>query len=266
MKFDLSEIKLSRKDIKRGLKFPIEMNEKLAEDIGIMIGDGCISVYKSNNFTNNFVSVDGNSLTDKEYLLEYVSNLKSELYNLNFKSLFKKNRNEMRISITSQGLVQFYSEIIGLPVGKKINIGIPQSVWQDKKFIKSCLRGIIDTDGSFQVRTGNYPLIKLGVSSKKLIEDCQKAFRLLGIETSIKTDCTHIHTVTKRPYITNYLYLSGREKFIKYMELIGFSNPTGISKYYLWKKDAFLPRSYIRKNSEPREIRTPGLLIKSQSL
>ena len=31
MKFDLSKIKLSRKDVLRGLRFPSEMNEKLAE-------------------------------------------------------------------------------------------------------------------------------------------------------------------------------------------------------------------------------------------
>ena len=58
MKFDLSEIKLSRKDVLRGLRFPSEMSEQLAEDIGIMIGDGCISTYKSNNLTNNFNPVD----------------------------------------------------------------------------------------------------------------------------------------------------------------------------------------------------------------
>lgn len=254
MKFDLSEIKLSRKDIKRGLKFPLEMNEKLAEDIGIMIGDGCISVYKSKNFTNNFVSVDGNSLTDKKYLLEYVSNLKSELYNLNFKSLFKKNRNEMRININSQGLVQFYSKVIGLQIGKKINIGIPPLIWESESSIRACLRGIIDTDGSFQIRIGNYPQIKIGTASKKLVEDCKKAFDLLGIETNIKTDCTQIHCVTKRPYITNYLYLSGREKFTKYIKLIGFSNSNNFLKYSMWKKSKFHPRHYIRKNNGPKGI------------
>src|SRR3989344_6780189 len=112
MKFDLSEIKLSRKDIKRGLKFPSEMNEELAEDIGIMIGDGCISVYKSNNFTNNFVSVDGHSITDKEYLLDYVANLKYNLYNLNFIPDLRRNRNEVRIRLHSQGLVEFYTKVV----------------------------------------------------------------------------------------------------------------------------------------------------------
>ena len=124
MKFNLSEIKLSKKDIKKGLTFPSEMNEKLAEDIGIMIGDGGIGVYKYNNFTNSIVSVDGNSIIDKEYLLEYVNNLKFRLYNLSFKPYFKKNRNEMRIRMYSQGLVHFYTKVIGLPLGKKTNIGI----------------------------------------------------------------------------------------------------------------------------------------------
>ncbi len=254
MKFDLSEIKLSRKDVKRGLRFPEEMNEKLAEDIGIMIGDGCILAQKFNNLTHNFISVDGNSLTDKEYLMEYVSNLKSNLYNLNFKAQFKKNRNEMRIRTYSQGLVQFYDKIIGLPVGKKINIGIPPIIWESKSYIMACLRGIIDTDGSFQLRIRNYPQLKIGTASKKLIEDCKKSFGLLGIETDIKTDCTQIHSVTKRPFVTNYLYLSGRDKFKKYMGLIGFSNPNNILKYNLWKNNSFLPRHYFRKNNGPKGI------------
>ncbi len=265
MKFDLSEIKLSRKDVKRGLKFPLEMSEQLAEDIGIMIGDGCIMDHKYNNLHHHFISVDGNSLTDREYLLDFVRNLKFDLYNLNFGSDSKKNRNEMRIRIYSQGLVEFYTKIIGLPSGKKTNIGIPKCIWENKDFIRACLRGVIDTDGSFQLRMRNYPQIKIGVSSKKLIEDCKKAFDIFGIETNIKTDCVHIHNVTNRPYISNYLYLSGREKFKKYIELIGFSNSNNIHRYDLWKKSEFSPRHYNRKNG-PNEIRTRDLLIKSQSL
>lgn len=257
MKFNLSEIKLSRKDLKKGLTLPTEMNEKLAEDIGIMIGDGGIGIYKYKNLTNSIVSIDGNSITDKEYLLNYVKNLKFRLYNLNFKPYFKKNRNEMRIRTYSKGLVEFYTKVIGLPLGKKTNVGIPPCVWNDNKFIKACLRGIIDTDGNFQLRINNYPQIKLGVSSKKLIEDCKRAFALLGIKTSIKTDCTHIHCITKRPYVTNYLYLSGREKFSKYIKLIGFSNPNNLLKYNLWKNSSFRPRPYIiRKNNGPSEIST----------
>src|SRR3989344_4250809 len=209
VKFDLSEIKLSRKDVKRGLKFPSGMNEKLAEDIGIMMGDGSIGIYKNKNLTNYAISVDGSSVTDKDYLFDYVMKLKYHIYNLNFMPDIRKNRNEIRIRLHSQGLVEFYTKIVGLPLGKKTEIGIPSCIWEDKNFISACLRGIIDTDGSFQLKASNYPVIKLAVSSKKLIEDCQRGFKMLGINTSIKTNCVHIHTVTKRPYVTNYLYLSG---------------------------------------------------------
>ena len=64
---------------------------------------------------------------------------------------------------------------------------------------------------------------------------------------STKTNCTRIHSVTKRPYITNYLYLSGRKKFKKYMENIGFSNQNNLQRYYVWKSTDFCPRPYNRK-------------------
>ena len=254
MEFNLSQIKLSRKDVKRGLKFPTEMNEQLAEDVGIMIGDGCIFSKKYNNFNNQFISVDGNSITDCEYLLNYVTDLKYNLFNVKFVPFFKKNKNEVRIRIYSQGLVEFYTKIIGLPLGKKLNIGIPSHIWENKRFISACLRGIVDTDGTFQLRIGNYPQIKICSSSKNLINYCQKAFGLIGIETTIKTDCIRIHSITKRPFVTNYLYLSGREKFKKYMDIIGFSNPNNILKYDLWKNSPLLSRGYIRKNSGPKGI------------
>ena len=141
----------------------------------------------------------------------------------------------MRIRIYSQGLVEFYSKIIGLPLGKKNEIKIPSCIWADKRFIRACLRGIIDTDGSFQLRIRNYPQIKLACASKRLIKDCKKAFKLVGIETSIKTDCVRIHNVTKRKFITNYLYLSGRKKISKYIKLVGFSNQNNILRLQKYK-------------------------------
>ena len=43
MEFDLSEIKLSCYDIKRGLDLPNKPSEELAEFIGILAGDGYIN-------------------------------------------------------------------------------------------------------------------------------------------------------------------------------------------------------------------------------
>ncbi len=244
MKFDLSRLNFSRKDLLRGLTLPSEMNEALAEDIGIMVGDGCLHQTIRKTSTSNEIQCYGNATSDRTYYEIYVKNLKKELYNLNFSFLIKK-KNTCALIRDSKGLFEFYTTIIGLPRGRKDNIGLPIVIWSDTKFIRACLRGLIDSDGSFQIKMRNYPVVKLNFASKKLIQDCQKAFNLLGLKVSIKTDCAMIHSITKRPYITNYLYLSGHEKIEQYTQLIGFSNPKNILKLQEYKTGSlgFEPRT-----------------------
>ena len=232
MKLDLSKIKFSRFDVKRGLKLPAELNEKLAEDIGIMIGDGHIGKkIRPRKAVDYNIVYSGNAISDKRYALDYVRRLKWELYGLDFPVSFKgKNRTEIRLKINSKALVEFYTKIIGLPINKKKNICIPSLIWKNKNFVKACLRGIVDTDFSFCIKRNNYPVIKLGTASKKLVKDCKKAFKLIGLETNIQTDVKVIHSRTKRKHVTNYIYLNGREKFKKYIKEIGFNNPKNLMK------------------------------------
>ena len=60
MEFDLSNVKLSYNDIRRGLILPKEPSKELAEFIGILAGDG----YVSFNTNRNVVSVSGDSNLD----------------------------------------------------------------------------------------------------------------------------------------------------------------------------------------------------------
>jgi len=233
MKFDLSKIKLSRFDIKRSLKLPTDLNEDLAEDIGIMVGDGHIGKFKrpSNKTVDYVIVCSGNAFSDRDYVINHVKKLKLKLFSLDFPVFFAgKNSTEIRLKINSKGLLEFYTKIIGLPLNKKENIGIPRIIWKNLNFIKACLRGIVDTDFSFDIKKNNYPVLKLKTASKKLTKDCKKAFRLMGLESSIKTDCIEIHSKTKRAYKTNYLYLSGKDKIIKYINDIGFNNPRNLVK------------------------------------
>src|SRR3989338_9659294 len=90
MKFDLSRINFSRKDIIRGLRLPSEMDEKLAEDIGIMVGDGCLHQTLRNNTLSSQIQCYGNAITDYHYYSLYVKDLKKHLYNLEFTFLLQK--------------------------------------------------------------------------------------------------------------------------------------------------------------------------------
>ena len=231
MKFKLSHLKFSRFDLKRNLKLPRYLNKSLAEDIGIMIGDGHISkMIRPGKAIDYQIGCYGDSKRDGSFYGEYVKNLKKNLFNLDFR-FSQKQKNTCELRINSKGLLEFYTKIIKLPLGKKGNVKIPLKVMKSKKSIKSAfIRGLFDSDGSFQIKRNNYPVIKLKTYSENLVNDCNKLLKSLGIISSIKTKVAEIHSITKKEYITNYLYISGREKVRRYINLIGFSNPKNISK------------------------------------
>ncbi len=226
MKLDISNIKFSTFDLKRGLKLPNSMNNQLAEDIGIMIGDGHIGYNKYAAGVDYILSVSGNASSDKDYILNYIKDLKLKLYGLEFRDFLKGNRKtEIQLKICSRGLLEFYTKTIGLPLGKKINIGIPDCIWSKKEYLASCLRGIIDTDFAlcFKKRE-KYPVLQLKTCSQKLVIDCKKAFQRFDIKSNIYCNIKETHSVTKREFTTNYLFVNGRVNLRRYLYEIGFSN------------------------------------------
>jgi len=167
MNLDLSKINFSRFDLKRGLKLPKELSEKLAEDIGIMVGDGSIGkIVRPKRAVDYQIMCYGNAITDNLFYGTYVKNLKKDLFNLNFQ-FSDRPKNTCELRINSKGLLEFYTKIIGLPLGKKGNLGIPPLIMNSKDNIKSAfIRGLADSDFSFTFRRRNkkimyYPLIKL---------------------------------------------------------------------------------------------------------
>ena len=255
MKLDSSKIKLSRFDIKRGLKFPSKLNEKLAEDMGIMVGDGHINYYRYGKSTDFMICVSNNAITDKNYALNYVKKLKLELYGLNFPAYYKgKNKTEIQLKINSKGLVEFYTKVINLPLGRKDTIGIPSLIMNSNNKIKCAfIRGLADTDFTFTFRKKHkpvmyYPFIKIDTSSKNLIIGIKKILDSLDFKTTVSYDLKRIHPLTKNTFITQELSLNGKRNLKKWMEIIGTSNPKNILKYNLWKKQGFCPRDEeIRK-------------------
>ena len=135
---------------------------KLAELIGVIIGDGSISRFQTR------VTLDKKN--DKEYS-SYVKYLFETLFSLK-PSVYVSNKNSVvEISVSSKALVDYLMKI-GLPKGNKITqeIDIPEWIRQDPSFSKSCLRGIFDTDGCVyldrhRMRGKNYFSINLAITS-----------------------------------------------------------------------------------------------------
>lgn len=113
---------------------------QLAEFVGIMLGDG--------GMTRNQITISLNRETDSDYML-YVKNLVKNLFEVEPSLRKDKDSLATDIVVSRVELVDF-CESIGLKVGNKIKqqVDIPRWIKDDKKFLKVCVRGLVDTDGS----------------------------------------------------------------------------------------------------------------------
>lgn len=154
---------------------------KLAEFIGIMLGDGGVAPYHIHITLSN---------KEKEYS-KYVSNLVTELFGVVPKLRKLKYANAVNIVIQRKQLVDFCQKV-GLVKGNKIKqkIDIPEWIKKNKKFAKACLMGLIDTDGcfftnSYFVNEKKYSYFKIAFTngSLPLIKSVGEILNNFGIST-----------------------------------------------------------------------------------
>ena len=187
MKLDLSKIKFSNNDIRKNVKIPDTLTPKLAEFIGIMVGDGDVGVYKNcpggRTFSNYELRISGN-LKDFDYYAVYINNLANDLLNVRFYVLKPKNENSVFLYKNSKALYHFFADCLGIPQIKEI-IEIPQQVLNSTLEIKSSfLRGLADSDFTFMIqnRSGKiYPRVKGCSKSGILIEQVSSILKDLEI-------------------------------------------------------------------------------------
>lgn len=204
-----------------GLK-PVSLpkhNIELAELIGICLGDGYTSHYQ--------VGVALNSDVDKEYI-PYVFNLCKKLFpNVTISQIYKMEEKVVDIRISSRVVADFMRSNGIIPNAKII----PNWIKTNHRYIKACIRGLFDTEGSISFK--KY-LSKKGVSVYK-----QLNFRNYNTDI-MRFVMDYLVSIGLKPTTTlkSSLYLSNNNSIDIYRNSIGFSNPK-LSK-----------RSYIRTNEE----------------
>jgi len=193
-------------------------SKELAELVGIILGDGNIWCKNGGYY---YTRIGGDLVKDREYLINYVKPL--------FEKLFKKQmhileqKKELSLSIGNKDIVHTLKHF-GLKEGSKIknNVKIPPWIFYSKEYIESCIRGLIDTDGSVCSITGrNYPYIWFSCNVPNLRNSFDRAMKMLGIKTSrwnIRKDRT--------PDI----YIGSKEMINKYIKTISFKNSRHLTK------------------------------------
>lgn len=202
-------------------------DQRLAEFVGIMIGDG--------GMTSGQVTITLNSVDDAEYCL-YVVSLLEDLFHVKPSIYKKKGANANTIVISRKELVA-YCESLGLKIGNKIKQGVDIPAWikQDSTLLKSCVRGLIDTDGSvfthhYRVKKNTYCYKKLSFSNhaQDVLMSVLEYLKSLGFSAKMTYDAGGVGREVR---------LNSYKDTQNYFRLVGTSNPKHSKKILELTKD-----------------------------
>lgn len=208
---NLGGINYTPHDIKKGIIFPDKVTPELAEEIGVHLGDGCLSKNR------NYFSVKTNK--KEEDYMQYLFKLYKKIYNLDLKLM--RLPSVVGFEVYSKALCEFKNKVLGLPYGEKIHkIEIPKVILdtKNKEIYRALIKGLFDTDGCACIVKKNnksYPVISISIKSEKLIKQVSEMLIKLGYIPS---------------YNKQYLALNGLVMLKKWVKEINSNNLKNIEK------------------------------------
>lgn len=217
------------------IKYP-RMSESLAELIGICFGDGCLVVNEKKH--DYYLAITGHLIDDMLYLRKHVAGLIKNLFGIEPVFYEAKNSNSQNLVLRSKNLVKFLHDI-GMPIGKKYRLTIPESIKNDNNLMFAFIRGFFDTDGTLTFQRNvkrycTYPRISISSKEKGIIFEIKEF--LIDEGFKIGKIFNYYDNYYKRGYHIYKLFIHGRKNLKKWMSEIGFSNPKHKTKYQIWKK------------------------------
>lgn len=188
---------------------------RLAELIGILMGDGHVGLYQ--------VSVVTNSETDFQHAL-FIKKLFEDLFKVQVHINNRSDTKACEIIVSSKAVCHFFVGQ-GIPQGNKITLGVRVPSWIQKKdlYRKSFVRGLFDTDGCVYLdthRIGKKVYKNLGMAfanqSLPLLSFFKETLESLGLHPTQKTKFR--------------VFLRRKEDIRRYFDLIGSSNEKHLKK------------------------------------
>ncbi len=200
-----------------------EDSAELAEFYGIMLGDGNLTKIKSYKIGTYQIRVVGDSRYDNSYLTNYVAPLIRKLFSVEVKFYKYKNQNALSLNVYGRQLVDFLI-FKGFKPGDKIRsqVSIPNWIKINTSFLKACLRGLYDTDGSaYKLTNQNSYQICFTNYNSTLLNDVRNSLLSFGIGVS---------KISKGRDIT----ITRKSELLKFLNEVGFSNFKHLDKVKKW--------------------------------
>ncbi len=236
----------------------LEENERLAELIGIILGDGNLF----DNGRHYVLGISLNYVRDAEYV-NYVRDLIKNVFNIDPKLNYRKQSHQVEIRVFRKEVV-FALVSKGLKTGDKIRnqIGVPEWILNNRTYVLACLRGLIDTDGSIFLNKHNKIIgINFKNTSIPLITDFKIMCQKLGIKTSVITRNEKLRkgykiSIQSKNEVAKFLYTLKPKRWIHHFrDLINILNKYEIIfedlfKYKREKCLRFYPKKLIHEIKE----------------
>lgn len=216
-----------------------KMTKELAEFLGICFGDGHLALDdKRNDYRLDIV---GHAEDDKEYLRKHVCNLLIKLFAVNPKFLESRHTRTLVLYIRSKDLI-FFINGLGMPIGKKMELIIPNEIKGSKSFMGAFIRGLFDTDGTltFKKRYRKikyYPSVSISSTSRNMLEDIRLFLIDQGFRIGKIIELQHTINGRNRIYTIYKLFIYGNEMIGKWFSVIGSHNPKALNRYSIWLRN-----------------------------
>src|SRR3989344_9019398 len=218
----------------------LELNEELAEAIGVILGDGYF--YFKRKKGGSGIVIAENSIEDK-YYVKYLINLFKK-FGVAPTTYKQKGKNVIYLSIKSKRFVEELL-LLGLVPGPKKNLKIPELIKAGDSSIKSSfLRGIVDTDFCILFHKGatrrshTYPIISTTFSNFSFIKEIKSLIEEFGIKVNIYSSIRRINNKTYPQYD---ICMFGAKNLELWIKNIGFRNEKHLSKIAFWEKFGYCP-------------------------
>lgn len=192
---------------------PSSYSSKLAEFVGILLGDGHVGKEQW--------SITVNSKTDRAYA-SFVTRLVEQLFY--FTPSYRIRHDCHVIIISGSGIRSIqYLTSIGLKIGNKVKqqVGVPDWIQKNPSYRIRCLRGMVDTDGGifnhvYKVNGKTYSYKKLAFVNRSipLLRFALETLQAIGLTPKI------IDKVANKR-----IWLYNQSEVTRYLALVGTDNP-----------------------------------------
>lgn len=176
----------------KNIILPTSITSELAEETGWHIGDGSMNFYNrdGDGKMKGIYQLRGHINDDREHYVSRIKPIFKLIYGIDVSLREMPSTRVFGFQIWNNELVKF-KQNLGLPLGKKFDVIIPEIFLNNNELKTAVIRGIFDTDGCVYLEKKNkklYPRIQIATISEKLAVQLLDIMNSLGLRTTLHKD------------------------------------------------------------------------------